>query len=52
MLIDGEPSAELDYSGMATRMLYHRAHLDSDGDVYCPERVMPAYPALFMNNAG
>ncbi|WP_425399574.1 hypothetical protein [Aeoliella sp.] len=43
MLIDGQPTAELDYSGMATRMLYHYAGLDPEGDIYQPERVFPVF---------
>jgi hypothetical protein len=46
MLIDGESVAELDYSGMATRMLYHRAGIDPEGDVYRPEQVMPTFYGL------
>ncbi len=43
MLIDGEPTAELDFSGMAPRMLYHFAKHDVKGDVYRPERIFPEY---------
>lgn len=39
--IDGEPVAELDFSGMATRMLYHQNHLEPSGDIYCPEAILP-----------
>lgn len=41
--IDGDPVAELDFSGMATRMLYHMAGHDPDPahDVYRPERILP-----------
>lgn len=46
MLIDGEPVAELDYSGMATRMLYHYAGYDPQGDVYKPRTIMPAFFAM------
>jgi hypothetical protein len=48
MLIDGEAVAELDFSGMAIRMLYHRMRLDPsrDEDIYRPEQIMPAYYAL------
>ena len=31
---DGEPSVELDYSGMHTRLLYHRLGLEYTGDPY------------------
>lgn len=41
--IDGEPVAEFDFSGMAPRMLYHRARLDPVGDVYQPERIFPKF---------
>lgn len=46
MLIDGEPVAEFDFSGLATRMLYHLAGLDPKGDVYQPEKVLPKFHAL------
>jgi len=41
MLIDGEPAAELDYAGMATRMLYRK--FPTDRDVYKPEKILPRY---------
>jgi hypothetical protein len=45
VLIDGEPVVELDFSGYATRMLYHLNHLDPRDDVYKPEQVCPrSYP--------
>ena len=43
MQIDGEPVAELDFSGMVTRMLYHYKRTDPVGDVYRPDVVLPAY---------
>jgi hypothetical protein len=43
MLIGGEPVAELDYSCMATRMLYHRKRLVPDGDLYRPTLVFPRW---------
>lgn len=43
MLIDGRPTAELDYSGMATRMLYHFAGLDPRGDIYKADQVFPKF---------
>lgn len=46
IVIDGEPAAELDYSGLHTRMLYHFANLDPSGDVYQPEEVFPRWHAL------
>ncbi|KAA0141028.1 hypothetical protein FYZ48_07075 [Gimesia chilikensis] len=46
MLIDGESVAELDFSGMATRMLYHLKRIDPKGDVYHPEKVMPRFYGL------
>ena len=46
ILIDGEYVAELDFSGMATRMLYHIRHISPRGDVYYPERVMPTFYSL------
>jgi hypothetical protein len=42
MLIDGEAVAELDFSGLATRALYHIQRIDPKGDVYRPEQVFPA----------
>jgi hypothetical protein len=44
--IDGEPAAELDFSGYATRMLYHLSRIDPEGDVYRPELVMPKFYAF------
>jgi hypothetical protein len=41
--IDDEPVVELDYSGYATRMLYHFEEQDPAGDVYRPEIVMPRF---------
>jgi len=41
MRIDGEEIAELDYSGFHTRMLYHKAGINFQGDVYQPNRVFP-----------
>ncbi len=41
MLIDGEKVAELDYSGMHPRMLYHRERCNPSGDIYQPELVLP-----------
>lgn len=46
ILIDGEPSAELDFSCMVVRMLYHRKALDPAGDLYRPELIVPRYYAL------
>ncbi len=47
MLIDGEPVAEFDYSGMATRMLYHRTRLRGPkGDVYKPDELFPRFYAF------
>lgn len=43
MLIDGKPTAELDFSGMAPRMLYHRERIAAAGDVYQPEKVFPRF---------
>lgn len=43
MLIGGEEVAELDFSGMATRLLYHRQGYDPRGDVYMPEKVLPTW---------
>lgn len=40
--IDGEAVAELDFSCMATRMLYHERKLDPPGDLYRPELIFPA----------
>lgn len=42
LLIDNEPIAELDFSGFHPRLLYHKAGLDVRGDVYQPEKVLPA----------
>lgn len=45
--IDGEPVAELDFSGMATRMLYHlRVGRGPKGDIYLPSKIMPQFYAL------
>ena len=41
MLIDGQPTAELDFSGMHPRMLYHRARQNPSGDIYKPSSVLP-----------
>jgi hypothetical protein len=41
MRIDGEPAAELDFSGMHPRMLYRRAGHPVEGDPYKPEAVLP-----------
>lgn len=43
MLIDGEPTAELDFSCMHPRLLYHFAKIEPEGDVYRPELVFPKY---------
>jgi hypothetical protein len=43
MRIDGEPVAELDFSGMAPRMLYHFKGHNPTGDVYRPSALLPAY---------
>ena len=46
MLIDGEKTAELDFSGMSPRMLYHTAagnKCDPVGDVYKPAEVFPKF---------
>ena len=43
MTIDGERVAELDFSGYATRMLYHFGGTDPKGDVYRPELVLPKF---------
>jgi hypothetical protein len=45
MLIDDEPVAELDFSGMVTRMLYHYKRIDPVGDVYRPDVLFPAFHA-------
>lgn len=47
ILIDGEPVTELDFSGMAPRMLYHWALLDPNPklDIYRPKRIFPRYYA-------
>ncbi|MFH5803315.1 hypothetical protein ACG2DA_04615 [Alienimonas sp. DA493] len=42
MRIDGEPIAELDYSGFHPRALYHYGGHEFRGDVYQPARVLPA----------
>jgi hypothetical protein len=41
MLIDGERIAELDFSEFHPRILYHKAKIDFQGDVYQPEKVFP-----------
>lgn len=43
ILIDGEPGTEFDFSGMDTRLLYHRVRLDPDReqDIYVPEKIFP-----------
>jgi hypothetical protein len=46
ILIDGQPVAELDYSGMLPRMLYHMARIDPKGDVYRPEVIFPRFHAI------
>lgn len=46
ILIDGEAAAELDFSCMVVRMLYHRKGLNPAGDLYRPERVLPKYYGL------
>jgi hypothetical protein len=44
MRIDGERVAELDYSGHATRCLYHRRGINPPkGDVYRPEVILPRF---------
>lgn len=43
ILLDGEGVAELDYSGLHTRMLYHLSKIRPEGDVYKPERVFPVF---------
>lgn len=43
--INGEPTAELDFSGMAPRMTYHYALLDIKGDVYRPKEILPKFYA-------
>jgi hypothetical protein len=43
ILIDGEAVAELDFSGLATRALYHLGGMDPKGDVYRPRRVFPDF---------
>jgi hypothetical protein len=40
--IDGQPVAELDFSGFHARALYHLAGIDFQGDVYQPEKIFPA----------
>lgn len=39
----GERVAELDFSGLHTRMLYHMQEHDPQGDIYRPERVLPKF---------
>lgn len=46
MLIDGERTAELDFSGMAPRMLYHFCGHNPRGDVYRPAKVLPEFYGL------
>jgi hypothetical protein len=41
--IDGEPTTELDYGGMMTRMLYHFDKINKKGDVYQPDEVLSKY---------
>jgi len=43
ILIDGEPVAELDYSGYATRMLYHLNDQDPHDDIYRPQLIFPRF---------
>ena len=42
LLIDGQKTVELDYSGFYLRMLYHLAKLDLKGDPYVLEPIMEA----------
>lgn len=52
MLIDGEPAAELDFSGMFLRMAYHSAGIDPDRkqDIYRPEIIFPTFHS-FQNSS-
>ncbi len=42
--VDGEPVAELDFSGYQPRLLYHRMGMDfpKEFDIYMPEMIFPA----------
>jgi len=51
LLIDGEQAAELDFSGMVTRMLYHyHPRIAPKGDVYRPDKIMPKFYDLENGN--
>ena len=41
MLVNGNPTAEIDFSGCQLRMLYHDEGIDYTGDVYMPEKIFP-----------
>jgi hypothetical protein len=44
MLIDGEPTAELDFVAYDARLLYHLAKIDPKADdLYFPDRVCPTF---------
>lgn len=47
LLIDGEPTCELDFSAMAIRMVYHYRHEETgNGDLYRPERVFSHFYSM------
>lgn len=43
ILIDGEPTVELDYGSFAPMVLYHQKGIDFQGDPYAPPKLIAAF---------
>ena len=48
--IDGQPTVELDYSGMFPRMLYHSERINAPNEMYPTDMVFPVFTQSFQCN--